>query len=144
MDADAWLGTLLVALVIIGAVIPLKRRATIRNPGPSAPTWTGRMTTSSIVFVVMLMPSAWGGEKAIAAVGGISCLIALTVNYLATSSEPKFRWLGGLILAWPLAALIVVNGLFNPNELHLIPFWLAIALAIYLSASIGGIFAGRK
>lgn len=102
------------------------------------------MTTLSIVFVVMLIPSAWGGEKAIAVVSGIICLIALVVNYLATSTEPKFQWVGGLILAWPLAALIVVNGFINPHELRLIPLWLAIASAVYLSASIGGIFARRN
>jgi hypothetical protein len=106
--------------------------------------WKSRLGALSWVFVVVLFPSAWGGKETVVVVSGFTCLVALTVNYLATSSQPELRWVGGLILAGPLAALIVLNAFLNPHEVGLIPFWLMIASAIYVSATVGGIFANRK
>lgn len=98
----------------------------------------------SVVFIVFLFPSAWGGTEAILVVSGVVCIASIAANYLATSSEPEFRWVGGLILAGPLAALIILNAALNPQEVSLIPFWLTIASAIYISAALGGMLGARK
>ena len=98
----------------------------------------------SVIFIVVLFPSAWGGTKTVLVVSGITCLVALAANYQATSNQPEFRWLGGLILGGPLAALIILNAFINPHEVSLIPVWLVIASAIYASATVGGILAGHK
>lgn len=106
--------------------------------------WKTILGAISWVFVVVLFASSWGGKETVVVVSGIACLVALAANYLATSSLPELRWLGGLILAGPLAALIVLNAVLNPHELVLIPVWLKIACAIYVFASIGGILTGRN
>jgi len=48
--------------------------------------------------------------------------------------------MGGLILAKPLVTLIILNAFLNLHEVGLIPFWLMIASAIYVSATVGGHF----
>ncbi len=114
----------------------------IRMQMPASP-WKNRLGATAVVFIAVLFSSAWGGTQAIWVASGISCLVAMGVNYLAASSQPEFRWRGGLILAGPLAALIILNAFMNPQEAGLIPFWLLIAVAIYVSAAIGGMLGTR-
>ena len=97
----------------------------------------------SVVFVAFLFASAWGGTEVILIVCGICCLISAMLNFLAASNQPSFRWLGGLILAGPIAGLIILNGFINPHEASMISFWLTISLAIYISSVFGGLLGAR-